>query len=287
MQELIKSNVSKFIFDVIQQKLNIQRIHLSVVNNKLIAQFHQDENCIYTSSCVLLSKMEKLREAKQDEKQAIVAVHESGHVVLSAVLFNRIPELVVSSSSSPESDGFMFSRNTKTYFSRHEMIAHAAMLLGGLVAEEIIFGKNYATRGSDSDISAATEFISEMIKAEGLGTLKMRFATTSDDSNNYLHHISECENEISTHLQEAYNLAEKTLQKEKKVLLVLSNELSQKSKLEKDEIEQLIKKHAINSSSINIPHDYYRQKIKAQLSTYTVFEEINEKNPLVVNKKAN
>ena len=82
----------------------------------------KNEKVIYEHKEHIETKLNSLRESKKNEIQAITAVHESGHAVLSAVLLNVIPEIVVSVSSESDLNGFIYSRNSKEHFSKNELI---------------------------------------------------------------------------------------------------------------------------------------------------------------------
>jgi len=87
-----------------------------------------------------LLNLEKLRESKKDDLQAITAVHESGHAILTALLLNTIPETVISSAADKGVSGFVFSKIKWNYVSKKAVQSRIAAYFGGYIAEEIVFG---------------------------------------------------------------------------------------------------------------------------------------------------
>ena len=285
IQTIIKSRISIYLNRILKNNLNTDHLHLYIEDEtQLACGFYENEKLKFTYSDTLHLNLESLRKPKNDELQAIAAVHESGHAVLSVALMHNIPELIVSVTSDSDSIGFVYSKSDKDFLAKNEMIPKAAVHLGGIVAEELIFGEENVTAGASSDLANATGFIMRMLKNNGMGSKKVNYARSFIDESMNIHDTYEVENEALVLLDQAKELAIKTLKKERKLLLVLSDILSSQSRLEKVEITELIKKHLKSNMIASSESSFYRDKLKSQLRTSNVLQEINNSNPIQLNK---
>jgi ATP-dependent Zn protease len=148
------------------------------------------------------------------------------------------------------------------------------MLLGGYVAEELIFGKENLTSGASSDIEKATQLVSSMFKEEGMGNTPMSFSIPSLQNNYGYNNITQIEEEIKSVIIQGLELAKKTLNNEKKLLLAMSNYLADHSYLKKEEIEKLINTYSLIHIDYITNGDllFYRNHLKEK-----VFEQCIDK----------
>jgi hypothetical protein len=68
----------------------------------------------------------ELKQTKNNDIQAITAVHESGHAICSVFLSNTLPECLVSVSSDSGKSGFMFSKSKLNYISKKHIVSKIA-----------------------------------------------------------------------------------------------------------------------------------------------------------------
>ncbi len=220
--------------------------------------------------------------------QAITAVHESGHTVLSVVLLKTIPDVVYSITSDVENQGFVYSSLAWKYISRKELIPRVAMILGGYVAEELIFGKENLTTGASSDIEKATDFLSKMFKSSGMGNLPISYSIPIKENNEAYHNYEDVENDIKQTIEEAKQLAELTLKKEKGLLLELSDYLSDNRMLLKKDIRSIVENKITEKVEIieNGEHLFYRKHLKQQIQKNETLKPIipHFNNVLSLNK---
>lgn len=212
----------------------------------------------------------KLRQEKRNDEQAITAVHESGHAILSSVLMRTIPDVVFSVTADSSSDGFVFSRPEWNYISKKEIVNRLAVLLGGLVAERIIFGDENVTVGSSSDLSKATQLATYVLYSCGMGEVKAAFG--NDNVNGAPKFIMDraCESvnsDAKELLIKAEELAEHTLKKQKRLLIKMADYLSDKRTLTKEQIKIYIRDYATDFDISEIveqaDHLFYRAHLKS------------------------
>jgi cell division protease FtsH len=250
IQTLIKSRISIYLNTIISEGLNTDKMHLHVADeNILVCEYFEKGERKFTQKDRLDLNLEPLRKSKNDELQAITAVHESGHAVLSAALLQVVPELIVSVTSDADASGYVYSKNDRKFFTRNEIIRHAAVMLGGTVAEEIVFGKELVTTGGSTDLKQATNLIMSTVKKEGMGSVQISCAKSNTEDSFLYHNFSQVEEEAIQLLEEARELAMNTLLQEKKALLMLSGRLANTSRMEKKDIKELLEEHLIASLS--------------------------------------
>ncbi len=137
------------------------------------------------------------KSAKMTEKdRKLTAYHEAGHALVAFKVADYYPVHKVSiiprgmalgvTSFLPEKDEY-----SRTYT---QLISQLAVLFGGRIAEEIIFGKENITTGASSDIQMATNVARKMITEWGFSDEIGRLRYTENESNSFLGHSSNMKN---------------------------------------------------------------------------------------------
>jgi cell division protease FtsH len=289
IHQVLKSKISFFYSEIFLKRLNVDGLHLSVSNKRLICDYQNEQKTVYSSQTEITTTLENVRQNKRDDLQAITAVHESGHTVLSIILLKTIPDVVYSITTDADSQGFVYSSFAWKYISRKELIPRVAMMLGGYVAEELVFGKENLTSGASSDIEKATEFLSSMYKTNGMGQTPIKYSIPIKEENDSYHQFGAVEEEIKNAIEEAKLLAEKTLKSEQKLLLSLSDFLSDNRMLRKNDIKRFVEK-AI-SSNVDFIEDgdylFYREHLKKQIKLFQVSKpsKFHFENVISLNKE--
>jgi cell division protease FtsH len=118
---------------------------------------------------VMMGPEKKSRTLLEKEKR-ITAVHEAGHAVVSHLLENADPVHKISIISRRMALGYTWNMpleerrlQTKAHF-----LDEIATLMGGRMAEEAFFGKEYVTTGAQNDIKRATELARKMVTDYGM-----------------------------------------------------------------------------------------------------------------------
>ncbi len=284
IHQIVKAKTALLLQSILVKEKPIDFIKLSVSDEKLIGSFYYDNTKLWEEGFEIPSHLDKLRKPKKDEMQAIVAVHESGHAVLHAALLQQSPQCITSVSSDSKSEGFVFTRDKADYTPKNELIKKVAIKLGGLVAEKIVFGEEHITLGSASDISKVHDFLGYAIKQSGMGKKYYGYALSESQDTHRIHSIKDAENEIKIIIDEGKLLAEKTLITEKKVLVKLAMELSQRSRIEKEEFEKLYNKYATYKVDFDEESTFYRDSIKRALNQITVNSSIIQERAIILNK---
>ncbi len=125
---------------------------------------------------VIAGPERKSRRISEKEKE-VIAYHETGHALVMKALPHTDPVHKVSIISRGMALGWTLSlpQEDKYLISRDELMDQIAGIMGGRVAEEIVFGD--ITSGAENDIQRATQMARRMVTqwgmSEKVGTVTM------------------------------------------------------------------------------------------------------------------
>lgn len=200
---------------------------------------------------VIAGPERKTRVMSQKEKN-IVAYHEAGHALIAHYLPHTNPVHKISIVSRGRALGYTITLPTEDKYlvSRSELYDNLAQLLGGRVAEQMIFGD--ITTGAQNDLETATKIARQMICEYGmsdtLGPLTLGqkqdqvflgrdFASHPDYSDQVAFEIDK---EIRRIVDDAYNKAQDILEEHRGKMDLLARELIEKETLSREEVLQLL-----------------------------------------------
>ena len=201
---------------------------------------------------MVMTAKEKELTAYHEAGHALVGIYTPGNDPLHKVTIIPRGRALGVTMNLPERDRYS---ETKT-----EMKAKLAMMFGGRVAEELIFGKSNITSGASNDILQATQKARSMVvewgMSEKLGPL--RYSENEEDvflgrSVTQRKSMSDetaklIDQEIRGFIDEAEAHARKILKKYIKHLHSLAKALLEFETLSGDEVKELIKKGKIKSN---------------------------------------
>ncbi|MBQ8146239.1 MAG: ATP-dependent zinc metalloprotease FtsH [Clostridia bacterium] len=166
---------------------------------------------------VCVGTQKKIRMTEKEKRNT--AIHEAGHAIIAHILPTQDNVRQISIIPSGRALGYTLTPPSEDKYSesKQEMKERIAMMLGGRVAEQIIFG-DY-TGGASNDIQRATEVARKMVTVYGmsdeLGTIRYGsqqsevflgrdFGSTPDYSDAT---AAKIDAEIKKIVDESYNLA--------------------------------------------------------------------------------
>jgi cell division protease FtsH len=126
-----------------------------------------------------------------------------------------------------------------------------AMLFGGRVAEEMVFGPEKITTGAGNDIERATQMARRMVTRFGMSDLVGLMAVGDSDHEVFLgreitqrrdvseHTAQLVDQEVKRTLDEAYARARSVLERERDLLEAIANALLERETLDRDQVELL------------------------------------------------
>ncbi len=208
----------------------------------------------------VLAGPERRSRIISDREKKVIAYHESGHALVSHALPNADPVHKVSIVSRGRALGYTLTLPTEDRFlvTRSELIDELAMLLGGRVAEEVVF--NEPTTGAQDDIQRCTRIAKQMVTEFGMSDLGP-LALGQNESQPFLGrdfgHVKDysddvaakIDSEIRRLVEEAHDEAREIVTKYRDKLDAMVEALMEKESLEKEEVQIILAEVAKQSPS--------------------------------------
>ena len=199
----------------------------------------------------VLAGPEKKSQLMSDEEKLIIAYHETGHALVGWALPNADPIHKVTIIPRGRALGYTqaLPEGEKYLTSKAELKDKLAMLMGGRVAEEIIFAD--PTTGASNDIEKATEIARRMVMEFGMSDKlgPMLFGKGSNEvflgrdygrQQDYSDQVaSSIDDEVKNLLSDAHIIAGKILKKFKKQMEAMVKVLMEKETIDKDEVSKI------------------------------------------------
>ena len=189
-----------------------------------------------------------------EEEKMLTAYHEGGHAILALNVPATDPVHKATIIPRGRALGMVMQlpERDKLSMSYEQMTLRLAIMMGGRVAEEIVFGRDKVTSGASSDIEQATKLARMMVTRWGLspelGTVAYgenqeevflgysvsRQQSISEDT------VRKIDSEIKRYVEEGYALATKILTEKRADLETLAKGLLEYETLSGAEIKDLL-----------------------------------------------
>ncbi len=216
----------------------------------------------------IIGGLEKKNRAMNPKEKEIVAYHESGHALVAMILPNADPVNKISiiprgisalgyTQQLPTEDRYLMTRE--------ELLGRLQVLLGGRVAEELVFGD--VSTGAMNDLQRATDIARSMVTEYGmsdrLGPLTYNREPRSafldlgvgQRTREYSEQTAESiDEEITRIIEETYQQARSILRGRKETLDRLARILLEKESIEGDELKEFVASVKAFQGVRELPH---------------------------------
>ena len=223
---------------------------------------------------VLAGPQRRSRVISEKEKK-VIAYHEAGHALVSHALPNADPVHKVSIVSRGRALGYTLTLPTEDRFlvTRSELIDELAMLLGGRVAEELVFDE--PTTGAQDDIQRCTQIAKQMVTQFGMSDLGP-LALGENEAQPFLGrdfgHIKDYSDSVAARIDgEVYRLVEEArdealeiLTKYRDKLDLMVERLLEKESLEKEEVQGILAEVAKQSPANPVERTRLRRRAREE-----------------------
>lgn len=190
------------------------------------------------------AKLDSIRDDKTRNMSVIHSVHEAGHAITQAILFNVAPRQIKSTTTSTSAGGFCTIYRTSE--SRTQLINEICVTLGGRAAEEVVFGRDAITSGASSDLREATSTVMDYNLMLGMDK-----KITVRDNYQYLLAYEDDVIRCNDIVASAYEDTLKLISKNRDFLTDVADYLIEKKEMRADTFAEIAKKYGLNLSILN------------------------------------
>ena len=197
---------------------------------------------------------EKKSKIITDEEKENTAYHEVGHALLAKVLKYCDPLHKVSIIPRGMALGVTMTLPEKDHltYTKTQLLDRITMILGGRVAEEIIYGPEFITTGAQNDLEKVSDLARKMVITWGMSEKMGNLAYGKSQEHVFMGRdfghqrdyseevAAEIDKEVKRIVDERYNLARHLLKENRDMLERISHELLERETLDEKEFEDLM-----------------------------------------------
>lgn len=205
------------------------------------------------------------------KERKIVAFHEAGHVIIGVVLdeADMVHKVTIVPRGQAGGYAVMLPREDRFLMTKQELLDKIAGLLGGRVAEEIVF--NEVSTGAHNDFQRATNIARKMVTeygmSEKLGPLQFGqvqgavfLGRDINNEQNYSDKIAyEIDMEVQRIIKESYERAKKIITENRSKLDLIANTLLEVETLDADQIKGLVDNGVLPDRSSEVTFEDRKQ----------------------------
>lgn len=206
----------------------------------------------------VVAGLEKRKRVMSKKEKEIVAYHETGHALMAESLETTDPVHKISiiprgiaalgyTLQLPTEDRYLMTKS--------ELIDRMCVLMGGRVAEEIVFEE--ISTGAQNDLARATDIAKSMVKEYGMSE-KLGHITFENErkplfleinpgsgSRDYSEETArEIDNEIRGIIEHSYTKVKSVLTEKRDILELVARTLLERESIDGDELRKMIKEHS-------------------------------------------
>ena len=199
---------------------------------------------------------EKKSRIISDEEKENTAYHEVGHALLAKLLRNTDPLHKVSIIPRGMALGITLTLPEKDHLTmkKSQILDTITMILGGRVAEEIVYGADSITTGASNDLEKVTALARNMVTKYGMSEKMGNMAYGKDEQHIFMGRdfgvrrdfseeiAAEIDREVKKIVDERYETAKRLLTENRDMLEYISKTLLDKETLDEKEFVELMEK---------------------------------------------
>jgi len=268
--KLVAQQTPGFVGADLENVLNEAALVAARRNKKVIDADDIDE----AEDRVIAGPSKKDKTVSERDRQ-IVAYHEAGHTIVGLVLSNARVVHKVTIVPRGRAGGYMIAlpKEDQMLLSKEDMKEQLAGLMGGRVAEEIIF--NVQTTGASNDFEQATQMARAMVTeygmSEKLGPVQYEgnhamFGAQSPQKSISEQTAYEIDEEVRSLLNEARNKAAEIIQSNRETHKLIAEALLKYETLDSTQIKSLYETGKMPETVEEESHALSYDEVKSKMS---------------------
>lgn len=195
---------------------------------------------------------ERKSKVMNDKEKELTAYHEAGHAVVGHVLpdSDTVHKVTIIPRGGTGGVTWFIPPEDKSFHSVIEYKDILARMLGGRIAEEVVYGADRITTGAGSDLQKAAELARDMVVNQGMGS-KLRDQVFHVDEGMMIEKIVHerqysddtakiIDDEVENLITEAANRAREVIKANLSRLEALKDKLLEKETIEAAEVKKIL-----------------------------------------------
>jgi cell division protease FtsH len=196
---------------------------------------------------------ERKSKVMSEKEKELTAYHESGHALVGHVLPDSdvVHKVTIIPRGGTGGVTWFIPPEDKSFHSIIEYKDVLARMLGGRIAEEIVYGHDRVTTGAGNDLQKAAELARDMIVNQGMGK-KLRDQVFHSDEGIMIERLVHereysdetakiIDDEVENLITEAANRARFVIKANREKLSALKDRLLEKETVNADEAEKILR----------------------------------------------
>jgi cell division protease FtsH len=195
---------------------------------------------------------ERKSKVMNDREKEMTAYHEGGHAIVGHILPDSdvVHKVTIIPRGGTGGVTWFIPPEDKSYHSIVEYKDVLARMLGGRIAEEVIYGADHVTTGAGSDLQKAAELARDMVINQGMGKSLRNQVFKIEDGMMLDRMVHEREysdetaklidDEVEALIKEAADRARAVIKANKHKLDELKDALLEKETVEADEVKKIL-----------------------------------------------
>ncbi len=254
-------------------------------NSKTIEAIDIDE----AHDRVIAGPAKKDRVISETER-GMVAYHEAGHTIVGLVLSDArvVHKVTIVPRGRAGGYAIMLPREDRYLMTKKELFEQIVGLLGGRVAEEIVF--NSQSSGASNDFQQATQIARAMVTEYGMsdllgpvqyeGNSQVFLGRDYSQSKTYSEQVAyQIDQEVLRILNEAHAEARRIIEEHKDAHVLIAEKLLEVETLDEKQIKSLFEEGKMPAPVTNTPSEFPRESVEAERDPEeekigTTFEEV-------------
>ena len=237
----------------------------------------------------------KVTKKYTEKEKRLVAYHEAGHAVVGIKLegANEVQKITIIPRGQAGGYNLMLPREETFLSTKKELLETISGLLGGRVAEEIVFKE--VTTGAHNDFEKATKIARSMVTEYGmsdLGPIQFEHQESSvflgrdyNKSRNFSSQVAfEIDQAQRKIINECYERTQKILKDNRDLLDLIANTLLEHETITKEQIDYLVKNGCMPDEDGEVDLTNYKEASLSDLTVEELKDLAKEKNIKNVSK---